>query len=144
MNFKFDINFNDIDNFNSNYKNLLNNINKEGNILENDEYIRLNKSINSILNDLNYMTGGSKNLDITLYYAKWCGACKNFKPTWEKIKKVYKDNEKIKLYDYEESVMTNDQLNQVKYYPTILFNNEIYEKSRDFDTFSKEIEKNIN
>ena len=30
--------------------------------------------------------GGGKSKTITLYYATWCGHCRNFKPEWEKLK----------------------------------------------------------
>jgi hypothetical protein len=31
--------------------------------------------------------GGGKSKTITLYYANWCGHCRNFKPEWEKVKR---------------------------------------------------------
>ena len=37
---------------------------------------------------------------ITLYYADWCGHCTSFKPTWQALKKVFKDN-KVKFAEYE-------------------------------------------
>jgi thiol-disulfide isomerase/thioredoxin len=35
--------------------------------------------------------GGGKSKTITLYYANWCGHCRNFKPEWEKIKREMRE-----------------------------------------------------
>lgn len=32
---------------------------------------------------------GKEKLVVSLYYAEWCGVCKNFKPMWEKLKQQY-------------------------------------------------------
>ncbi len=44
----------------------------------------------------------SKNkIKICLYFAEWCGHCKNFKPTWNLLKNKYKKNKNFEFIDYD-------------------------------------------
>jgi thiol-disulfide isomerase/thioredoxin len=86
----------------------------------------------------------SKKLDITLYYADWCGHCNTFKPEWkkindniEKIQKKFK-NVKITLNNYDDKQLEkigggkiNDKA--VKGFPTIKFTLEANKQKKDYD-----------
>jgi len=63
-----------------------------------------------------------KDVNITLYYAEWCGHCINFKPEWNKLKaNIDKLNDKNITYnEYEEKQI--DKNLQIAGYPTIHFN----------------------
>ena len=46
--------------------------------------------------------GGGKMKTITLYYATWCGHCRNFKPEWEKLKhEMHAKGWKIEEWDID-------------------------------------------
>ncbi len=78
---------------------------------------------------------------VALIYADWCGHCKKFKPTWDKVsKEVNKDNEKkmIKLNLGENTKENEDLMKKynVDGFPTILkLSNgsikEVYSGARD-------------
>jgi thiol-disulfide isomerase/thioredoxin len=75
---------------------------------------------------------------VELYYANWCGHCKNFKPTWEKFKNAVSD--KIKCKQYEESEYGDLMRRKgIHGFPTIRIivgnNVEEYNGKRDYDTF---------
>ena len=86
-----------------------------------------------------FMKGGGKYHNIFLFKASWCGACKNFMPTWEKLKEAFKDINKIKFTTYDAdkdpTVMTEWK---IKGYPTIMIetSNDKYEEvnDRNFDS----------
>jgi thiol-disulfide isomerase/thioredoxin len=44
----------------------------------------------------------ANNIELTLYHAHWCGACKNFLPEYEKMRNNKKATKLIKFIDYEE------------------------------------------
>jgi len=77
------------------------------------------------------------NKSLILYYAEWCGACKSFKPEWNKIKETL-DKKGIKYEEYESDrnpdIMTRDN---IMAFPTIKIkdNNKIteYEGPRTHD-----------
>ena len=145
MNFNFG---EEVNNFNSNYENLLNSF--KSNKFDNKELNNFKNSYNSIINEIINMNGGfkrnkeEKQLKATLYYANWCGHCKTFKPIWKKIMNEYKDNKNISFENYEEEKMTQEQLSNVKYFPTILFNGTLYDGGRSYEEFNKEIKNRLN
>lgn len=72
-----------------------------------------------------YMRGGSLNMpvgkDVTLYYAPWCGYCKEIMPEWQKVETAMRNDPSTRLtaVNCEE----NPHLAQregVKGYPTII------------------------
>lgn len=76
-------------------------------------------------------------MKVTLYYADWCGHCKTFKPTWEKLKYEL-DSNGIQYNEYEH---TKDkkiiEKENVEGFPTIRIENngekEDYSGSRDYN-----------
>jgi thioredoxin 1 len=88
----------------------------------------------------NQQNGGniSNNIEIMLFKASWCGHCKMFTPTWEKIKKTYKNKYNFITYDSEENKNVMKQWN-IKGFPTILIKkgDQVieYEGSREYDEF---------
>jgi glutaredoxin len=84
---------------------------------------------------------------ITLYYANWCGHCKNFKPTWKALKPLFEKNN-IDYAEYEEG--SDEKIIQaagVEGFPTIRIekNNEEYEYNgnRDVDSIIHEVLPNL-
>jgi len=80
------------------------------------------RSIQSITNDLKTkLTETMKNkpkrkFTIKLFYADWCGHCKNFKPIWNELKNKYSNN--ITFIEIDCST-ESPQIEYVKGYPTV-------------------------
>jgi len=84
---------------------------------------------------------------MVMYYAPWCGHCKNMKPTWEQLGKKYKSDKKFVIG----RVNCDDQkslCSDVQGFPTIKYFNAgdtdggKYEEARDFnslETFLKNL-----
>ena len=66
------------------------------------------------------MNGGSlsKNSDLILFYADWCGHCQQFKPIWKEIKEK---NLNINYIEYNDEINAN-KINEfgVQGFPTII------------------------
>lgn len=90
----------------------------------------------------------TKKLDVTLYYADWCGHCNTFKPEWEKINKnidkIQKKfkNIKISLNKYSDRELDSTDIKKeggkinnkaIKGFPTIKFSLETKNEKKDFD-----------
>ena len=60
---------------------------------------------------------GMEGPSFTMYYADWCGHCKNMMPEWNKLKSKYKNIEIRKLEEKE-----NNEV-QVESFPTIIYHN---------------------
>ena len=87
------------------------------------------------------------NTKITLYYADWCGHCKNFKPTWESLKKVFdKNNIEWKEYEDTKDEKVIEQA-QISGFPTIIIekygNSYQYNGERSPDAILHELIPNI-
>lgn len=87
----------------------------------------------------------SKNkIKICLYFAEWCGHCKNFKPTWNLLKNKYKKNKNIEFIDYD---CTNSNVGDpkdkgiVEGFPTIIIEKNGLRKKYDGDRTMAAIEK---
>ena len=58
-------------------------------------------------------------VEVNLYYAEWCGHCKNFKPEWENLKAAL-DDLGVSHNEYEDD-MNKEEIKaaQVEGFPTI-------------------------
>ena len=85
---------------------------------------------------------------LRLYYAPWCGHCKNFEPTWEKIKKILEHNKVkqdlnklfnttiiLEKYDDNHPITKDAGING---YPTIVIITEKNNKKNKEKTFNDE------
>tara|TARA_A100000164_G_C21514979_1_gene588804 strand:- start:60 stop:413 length:354 start_codon:yes stop_codon:yes gene_type:complete len=85
-------------------------------------------------------------MKVTLYYADWCGHCKTFKPTWEKLKTKF-ETIGIKYDEYEHG---KDQKiieeNNIEGFPTIQIENngevKDYSGSREYNEILNYLNKN--
>jgi protein disulfide-isomerase A6 len=93
----------------------------------------------------------SKKIEMTLYYADWCGHCHTIKPEWKKLKENIKDkkninkNVKIEINEYEHEYLSNiggGKINgkEIDGYPTIKIKliNGKEENEYNFDNYGKE------
>jgi thiol-disulfide isomerase/thioredoxin len=89
-------------------------------------------NLNSILN----MTGGGNKVEIILAKAEWCGHCKHFKPTWERIAKEFNTKFIFTTLDSEKDKTAIEGYG-VDGFPTILFKDgdivKPYEGGRDYE-----------
>jgi thioredoxin-like negative regulator of GroEL len=80
------------------------------------------------------MTGGVSQNELMLFKADWCGHCKHFLPTWEKISNDSNLKVNFKTFDSEKNKKEIEQYN-IHGYPTIMYkvgNNLIeYNGNRD-------------
>ena len=67
------------------------------------------------------MTGGNGDQnEMMLFKANWCGHCKTFLPTWEKISKDSNLNVNFKTFDSEQDKKIIEQYN-IQGFPTIMY-----------------------
>ena len=77
---------------------------------------------------------GKENI-IILVHATWCGACQNFKPTWDKFTENFpkdKNSKKVKVLQIEDSQLQSTKRNKVikdlmsnfQGYPTVFYINK--------------------
>jgi len=85
------------------------------------------------LNLKNNMVGGKpKKYTISLYKANWCGHCKTFLPTWNKVQQdVTNNNVKFETIEYEDN-KEYVKNKKVLRFPTIHIN-DIERTERDYD-----------
>lgn len=91
---------------------------KRSNLTNNDKNEHIN-DIPKVLIDDNVKSPNT----LALYYASWCGACKRFKPSWEKFKNQNKKY--INIVEYEDG--TDKEMCRkmnITAYPTIILHKQ--------------------
>jgi len=89
--------------------------------------------------------GSGEKTQVYLFKAEWCGHCKGFKPTWEKIQNDLKNKYEFITIDSDKD---KEQINQwaIKGFPTIIkkvgSNAEEYVGPRDEMSVKEFIQKN--
>jgi|SaaInlStandDraft_5_1057022.scaffolds.fasta_scaffold05307_4 thioredoxin-like negative regulator of GroEL len=84
----------------------------------------------------------NKDIEILLFKADWCGHCKNFKSTWDKLKSQYEN--KYKFIEYDADKNNNELVKfNVNSFPTIKFKQgdriTEYQGSRDHASLNETI-----
>ena len=93
-----------------------------------DDFLMSNTIIDDIITDTMTNKYKSKIPTLLLFYAEWCGYCRKFKPTWDKLKKLISsdklnmikidsDNKLVKQFkiDGYPTIMLIDDDNMIKY-----------------------------
>ncbi len=108
-----------------------------------EKYLVLQKEYNELLKikKTKGMRGGSgvqadNKITIMLFKADWCGHCKNFKPTWDKVSEIYNKKYNFIVYDADKQREKFEEY-KVEAFPTILVKNGAqtiqYDGDRSFD-----------
>ena len=83
---------------------------------------------------------------LILFKADWCGHCKNFKPTWDKLSEMYNKKFNFVIYDADKQREKFEEF-KVDAFPTVLVKNGnnvmSYDGDRSFDDLNNFIQ-NIN
>ncbi len=100
-----------------------------------EKYLALKNQYNQLKN----MKGGGNKINVILFKADWCGHCKNFKPTWEKVSKMYENKYNFIVYDADTQKKYFEEY-KVDAFPTVLIKTDTntisYDGDRSFDDFS--------
>ena len=87
--------------------------------------------------------GGDNDIEVLLFKAEWCGHCKRFKSTWDKLKENFSNKYKFIAYDADNDKDIIEKYN-VQGFPTIKFKKGDkvveYQGSRDIESLSSMIE----
>jgi len=113
----------------------------------NEKYLKYKAKYLNLKKNLNFQSGGGaaeEKPHVYLFKAEWCGHCKGFKSTWEKIQKDLKGKYQFITLDSENN---KEEISQwgIKGYPTIIKkvknNAEEYVGPRDEISVKEFIEK---
>jgi thioredoxin-like negative regulator of GroEL len=120
-----------------------------------EKYLALQKEYNELIAKKNMKGGNAMPVNtekkspnnskstVILFKADWCGHCKTFKPTWEKISEIY--NKKFNFVTYDADKQTEKfKEYKVDAFPTVLVKNGnnlmSYEGDRSFDDLNNFIQ----
>ena len=110
------------------------------------KYLKYKTKYLNLKRNLASQKGGSgEKTQVYLFKAEWCGHCKGFKPTWEKIQNDLKNKYEFITIDSDKD---KEQINQwaIKGFPTIIkkvgSNAEEYVGPRDEMSVKEFIQKN--
>jgi len=137
-----------------NYQNIVNNPKKNSNIE------KLNTKVNSKADEdesiikVGNLSIHTQKLNVTLYFADWCGHCKQFiSSTWGKVKEKYSNHSNIKLNEMDctniKTALTTPAGMAIKGFPTVIMNfknaegeyvEEEYNGSRAYPAFTEYME----
>jgi len=114
------------------------------------KYLKYKAKYLNLKKTMSQQKGGAEGIEdskkeIYLFKAEWCGHCKGFKPTWEKIKEEYKDKYTFITVDSEKDKKKIEEW-KISGFPTIIKktnnNAEEYVGPRDEASVKEFIEKN--
>jgi thiol-disulfide isomerase/thioredoxin len=142
-------NYNNVKNYS---KKISNNIEKLNTSVDTDNSNNSNDSTNIVIGDLEL---DPKKTNISLYFANWCGHCKQFKTsTWDKIKELYTNSDSIKINDVDctnvKSQVKTAAGKTIQGFPTVIINyknsdgeyiEEEYSGGRSYEVFNAYVEK---
>ena len=74
-----------------------------------------NKKLNTLIDKIN------EGNCLVLYYANWCGPCQRFKPTWNKLVKMVKNNQEYTIGEIEHSFINSIDNTNIQSFPTVKF-----------------------
>lgn len=82
-----------------------------------------------------------------LYYANWCGHCKEMEPEWKKLEERYKNNDIIKIERYE-SEKDETKRERINAFPMMILykmngKKERYTSSRKYENMSQFVDHYI-
>jgi thiol-disulfide isomerase/thioredoxin len=104
-----------------------------------EKYLALQKEYNELMLKKNMRGGSGDKMSVILFKADWCGHCKNFKPTWEKVSNMYKQKYNFIVYDADSQTEKFKEY-KVDAFPTVLIktgdNIKPYDGDRSFEDFS--------
>jgi len=83
------------------------------------KYIKYKAKYLNIKNNNKVLTGGGEKTKVYLFKADWCGHCKGFKPTWEKLQKDLSNKFEFITMDSEKN---KEEITKwdIKGFPTII------------------------
>ena len=84
-----------------------------------NKYLKYKMKYLELINSNNLVGGGSKKNSLYLFKAEWCGHCKNFKSTWNKLKNELDDKINFITYDSSKDASIIKEYN-IQGYPTII------------------------
>ena len=86
----------------------------------NKKYIQYKQKYLKLKNQQHIMKGGSSNNNkLFLFKAEWCGHCKNFKSTWNKLQTELKNTIEFVTYDADEHKNIIEKYN-IQGFPTLI------------------------
>lgn len=88
-----------------------------------EKYLELKKMEEQLKKKTMVMSGGANNNDdkktLALFKAEWCGHCKAFKSTWNKLKEEMKSKVSFVSYDSENNKSEISKF-QIQGFPTLI------------------------
>ena len=111
------------------------------------KYLKYKIKYKLLCDKLNVMKGGGSDntkISIILFKASWCGHCKNFLPTWNKLIGLFEENNIIKFTTYD----VDEQPDKIKEwgingFPTIMIEkdnqSETYNGGRDLESLQRKL-----
>ena len=108
---------------------------RENTIDYNKKYLQYKMKYFKLKEQQKVMKGGaSKNNQLVLFKAEWCGHCKNFKSTWDKLQSELKNEVEFVTYDADQHKEIMTKYN-IQGFPTLILNagNKAIEYNGDRD-----------
>ena len=139
--------------FTSKYNNVTNHSNKKIEKLSNDDESNEEESNEDQPNNVHTINLDPKKVNVTLFFAEWCGHCKEFKKkSWGKLNKKYKTSSIAVLHELDcseiKTAISTPGGKPIEGFPTLIINyinengepvEEEYRGSRSYDAIVEHI-----